>query len=234
MPRADDTMQTTFPTRSPAKSKFARFAPMVIAALLAVPLAGVALSMLFTKTDPGKHKVVTQITLVTPPPPPPPKPKEEPPEPPKMKEEVKIDDPKPLDDPKPAEQPPPGPIGVDAAGSGPGDGFGLAGRPGGRDIIAGSGGGGLGFTVFGSSTARYIAQELARDPKLKAASYKIEIRIWLSKEGKFEREEIVRGTGDRELDALITAGLREITALQQPVPPNLPQPMRIRVTSSDA
>jgi hypothetical protein len=92
----------------------------------------------------------------------------------------------------------------------------------------------LGLTLFGSSTARHIAQELARDPKLKSSTYQIEVRVWLSRDGRFERQEIVRGTGDRELDALIRSGLNQISSLQQPVPQNLPQPLRIRVTSSDA
>jgi protein TonB len=227
-----------FPKRTSAASKGRRFVPLVIGLCLGLPLLGVALNALFTKTEPGKHKMVTQITLVAPPPPPPPpKPEEKPPDPPKMKEEVKLDNPKPTEEPKPAqEQPPAGPLGVDAQGSGPGDGFGLAGRPGGRDLIASSnlGGGGLGMTVFGSSVARHIAQELGRDPKLKNVSYRIEVRVWLAKDGRFEREEILKGTGDQELDSTIREGLRQLSAYQQTMPSNAPRSMRIRVISSDA
>jgi len=216
------------------KSRWQRLLPLVAGVVLGAPLVVVALTMLFTKTDPGRHKVVTQISLIAPPPPPP-KPPEEKPPPPRMKEEVKLDEPKPVDQPKAApDQPPPGPLGLDATGTGPGDGFGLAGRPGGRDIVMGTGGGGLGASLFGSSTARHIAQQLARDPKLKGTPYRIEVRIWLSKDGRFEREEIVKGTGDRELDSLIGNALRQVSALQQPPPPNVRQPLLIRVTSSDA
>lgn len=215
-----------------------RYLPLIVGLCLGVPLFGLALNALFTKTEPGKHRMVTQITLVAPPPPPPPpKPEEKPPDPPKMKEEVKLEQPKPADEPKPVQdQQPAGPLGVDAQGSGPGDGFGLAGRPGGRDLIAsaGGGGGGLGNTMFGSSVARHIAQELGRDPKLKNVTYKIEVRIWLSKDGRIERGEIVRGTGDRDLDAVIREDLGQLSALQQAVPQNMPPSMRIRVTSSDA
>jgi len=220
--------------RAQPQSRARRLLPLALGLVLGLALLGGALSMLFTKTDPGKHKSVTQISLI--PPPPPPKPPEKPPEPPKVKEEVKLDDPKPVDEPKPApQQPPAGPLGVDAQGTGPGDGFGLAGRPGGRDItVGGGGGGGLGLNLFGSSTARHIAQELARDPKLKSAVYKIEIRVWLTRDGRFQREEIVRGSGDPELDALIRAGLNQLGGLSTPVPQDLPQPLRIRVTSSDA
>jgi len=206
----------------------------VLGLLVGLPLLGLAVATLFSRVDPPKHKSVVQIALVALPPPPPPKPQEEPPKP---KEEVKIDEPKPTpDEPKPTPQePPPGPIGVDAQGTGPGDSFGLAGRPGGRDIIgSGGGGGGLNLTLFGTSAARHIAQELARDPRLKSANYKVEIRVWLSKDGHFEREEIVHGSGDSEIDRLIRDGLRQIGAIQTPVPENLPQPLRIRVLSSDA
>lgn len=220
----------------PAK-RTRRIPSLLIGLGLGVPLLALALSMLFSKTDVARHKMVTQITLVVPPPPPPPPPKPPEEKPPPPKEEVKIEQPKPVEEAKPApEQPPAGPLGLDANGNGPGDSFGLVGRPGGRDITVGGGGGGsgMGLSLFGSATARHIAQELARDPKLKSVSYKIEIRVWLSKDGRFEREEIVRGTGDRELDALIRAGLGQLGALTTPVPQNLPQPLRIRVTSSDA
>ena len=223
------------PTSRPKASRKTRYLPLFIGLCLGMPLLGLTLSALFLKGEPSKHKTVTQISLVAPPPPPP-KTEEPPPEPPKMKEEINLDQPRPVDEPQPsAEQPPAGPLGIDAQGSGPGDSFGLVGRPGGRDItLSEIGGGRLGFTAFGSSAARHIAQELARDPKLKSTPYQIEVRVWLSKDGRFEREEIVRGTGDRELDALIRAGLNQLTSLQQPIPQNLPQPLRIRVTSSDA
>jgi protein TonB len=210
-----------------------RYMPLALGLGLGLPLLGIAISALFTKVEPGKHKIVTQITLVAPPPPPPP-PQPKPPEPEKVKEEVKIEQPKPEPKPEPS-APPPGPLGLDAKGSGPGDSFGLAGRPGGRDIIASSGsGGGLDMTLFGAGAARHIAQELARNPRLKNSIYRIEIRVWLSRDGRFEREEIVQGTGDLELDNLIREGLSEVGAIRQPVPENLPQPLRIRVTSSDA
>lgn len=212
-----------------------RWPVIVLGLVLAIPLLGLALSALFSQREAPAHKPVVRISIITPtpPPPPPPKPQEEPPKP---KEEVKLDVPKPTaEEPKPLPQePPPGPLGVDAQGSGPGDSFGLAGRPGGRDIIGSVGGGGIGLSLFGSNAARQIAQDLARDPRLKQAVYKVEIRIWLSKDGHLQREEIVRGTGDRDLDALIRNGLKEISVLHISVPDNLPQPLLIRVTSKDA
>jgi len=213
-----------------------RWPAIVLGIVLAIPLLGLALSTLFGQTQPPAHKPVVRISLIAPPPPPPPpKPQEEPPKP---KEQIKLDLPKPIPEeepkPLPQEPPPPGPLGVDAQGNGPGDSFGLAGRPGGRDIVGSVGGSGMALSLFGSNAARQIAQDLARNPRLKHAAYKVEILIWLSKDGHLQREEIVRGTGDRDLDALLRSGLKEISVLRISIPENLPQPLLIRVTSKDA
>jgi protein TonB len=204
------------------------------AAGLAVGAAMVAVvaSALLTKT-PQDHRKYTQIVVLRLPPPPPPP--EKPPEPPKPQDIVKLEQPRPLDEPKPQEQPPAGPLGVDAKGTGPGDSFGLAGRPGGHDItLGGQGGGGLGQGLFGNAAARFIAQELARDEKLRGTGYRVELRVWISPDGHFERYELVRGTGNADTDALIREGLTHLGTYRQPIPENIQQPLRIRVTSSDA
>ena len=210
--------------------------------LLLVLISWLVLKFLLVKTEPEiKHKVA-QITLVRPPPPPPPPPKppEKLPEPPKIKEEVKVDPPKPADEPKPAatpEAPPPGPLGVDAAGTGPGDSFGLAGRPGGRDVtLGGSGGagGGLSTTLFANGVARQIAQELGRSGSLRNVEYRVDLRVWIDRDGRIERHEITRSSGDAAIDKLIAEGLAHISAVRQSLPENLKQPLRIRVTSADA
>ncbi|MBV8242750.1 MAG: hypothetical protein JOY75_18365, partial [Hyphomicrobiales bacterium] len=147
-----------------------------LAAALAVGtgLIAVVTSALLTKA-PRDHHRVTQVIVLRVPPPPPPKPPEKPPEPPRPQDVVKLEQPRPLDEPKEQqEQPQAGPLGLDSQGTGPGDGFGLAGRPGGRDItLGGKGGGGLGQTLFGNATARFIAQELARDEKLRGTGYRV-------------------------------------------------------------
>ena len=196
-----------------------------------------------------KHKV-TQIQIVRPPPPPPPPPKppEKIPEPPKIKEEVKIDPPKPVETPKadtpPPEAPPPGPLGVDAAGTGPGDSFGLAGRPGGRDVTLGEGSPGpkiggpptsaLSTTLYANNVARQIAQELGRNGGLRNVEYRVDLRVWLDRDGRIERHEIARSSGDPAVDQLIADGIGRLSAMRQGMPENMKQPLRIRVTSADA
>jgi protein TonB len=123
---------------------------------------------------------------------------------------------------------------VDAQGTGPGDGFGLAGRPGGRDVTLGGGGGGMSTTLFANNVARHIAQELARMGPLRNVEYRVDLRIWLTRDGRIERQEITRSSGDPAIDRLIVDGMSRIGALRQAPPENLTQPLRIRVTSADA
>jgi len=207
-------------------------------------LAGLALVWWFVdsqRADDGqeKRRTVQVKVLRPPPPPPPPAPEQRPPELPKLRDEVRIDRPEPVEQPQAQpEAPPPGPIGLDAQGTGPGDGFGLAARPGGRDITLGggaaaTGGAALGHSMFASGAARHIAQELARIDRLRAVEYRVEVRIWVGRDGRIERFEVADSTGDPTIDSLIRDGLSRMAALRSPVPEGLPQPLRVRVTSSD-
>ncbi len=209
---------------------------IAIALLVLAVAAWMAWKFLGAEKEEAPKRTVQRITVLRPPPPPPPPPKQEkPPEPPKVKEEVKIDPPKPAEQPKADAAPPPGPLGVDAQGTGPGDGFGLAGRPGGRDIVLGGGGGGgatnaLANATFASGVARHVAQELARDAKLRASEYRVVLHVWINRDGRVERHQIVTGSGNAEVDAWVTEGMARIGSLRQPVPEGLPHPLRIRVT----
>lgn len=223
---------------SPANSRklWKRRLGLAVVSIGALSFIGLISATLLKPMPADHHKIQQVVVLRAVAPPPPPKPPEKPPEPPK-RDEVKLDQPKPQDEPKPADQPPAGPLGVDAKGTGPGDGFGLAARPGGRDITlaaSGNAGGGFGYTTFASATARFIAQELARDDQLRTSNYRIEVRLWLTHSGRVDHYELVRGTGDPDLDRKIRDGLAQVGNLRQAVPDGLPQPLRIRVTSSDA
>ena len=144
---------------------------LLIAALTA--LAVWLYRLLGEPAEPTKKRAVQQIELLKPPPPPPP-PKTPPPPPPPPQEQQKIDVPKPDAPPEqPADAPPPGPnLGVDAAGSGSGDGFGLVGKPGGGDLIGGGGGGGGGnrFAWYGALVKERITDAVLKDKKLREAA----------------------------------------------------------------
>jgi len=170
-----------------------------------------------------------QVAILRQPPPPPPKPPEKPPEPPKLKEEVKIDQPK-LEEPKPADSPPDDPkpasdqpLGVDADGTAGSDGFGLAANRGGRDLLStgsGSGGGGAGRYYTGLLQRNFF-EALARNRKAPQSEFSVVVSILLGDDGRVQRAEIITSSGDPEIDTLIQSTLAEMPALRELPPSNL-------------
>ena len=201
-------------------------------------LAGAAWGIKLLISDTGKGpKSRTQVIAVLrqqPPPPPPPKLAEKPPE--IKKEEVNL----PTPEPKAADEPPPAQnLGVDAVGNGAGDSFGLEGRKGGRDITTiGEVGNGAGsrakFAFFTNMVQAHLQEELSRNQKLRSADYKAMIRIWFGANGKVDRAELMGSTGNTDIDRTLTTALAEISPLSSTPPSDLPQPMKVRLTSRGA
>ena len=200
-------------------------------------LAGAAWGIKLLISDTGKGpKPRTQVIAVLrqQPPPPPPKLAEKPPE--IKKEEVNL----PTPEPKAADEPPPAQnLGVDAVGNGAGDSFGLEGRKGGRDITTiGEVGNGAGsrakFAFFTNMVQAHLQEELSRNQKLRSADYKAMIRIWFGANGKVDRAELMGSTGNTDIDRTLTTALAEISPLSSTPPSDLPQPMKVRLTSRGA
>lgn len=201
-------------------------------------------------SKPGKpsQKQITMVKLQTPPPPP--KPPEKPPEPPppKPKEEVKLDEPKPTEQPKPAEAPPapaaPA-LGVDAQGSGAGDGFGLNSNPGGRDLAPATIGGGSAttgntavtraqYTFYRDVIVRHLAEVLGKVPELKDEDLTIPVAVWLDKAGRIERVEIQSTGMSNDRIQLVRNALLSGPVVRQAPPDNMPQPLRLKIRVQDA
>lgn len=200
---------------------------LVVVAGLAV-LVGMGLLVAhFAGGQAPKKPGVQQVALLKQPPPPPPKPPEKPPEPPKVKEEVKIDEPKAEpkpDDPKPADDKPASdkPLGVDADAAAGSDGFGLAANRGGRDLmLAGSGGGGGSGRYYTGLLQRNFHEALARSRKAPQGEFNVVVRVWLADDGHVQRTEVVTGSGNPETDALIQSTLAEMAPLREVPPPSL-------------
>lgn len=217
----------------------------IFLALLALAL-GVGYWLFKLVSDPAekpKKRGVQEITLQKPPPPPPP-PKTPPPPPPPKMEQEKIDVPKQEAEPdKPADAPPPGPdLAVDAAGSGSGDGFGLVGKPGGTDLIAagiggsGSGGGGDKFAWYSALVKERIQDAIEeaarRDKKLRAAGdIQRTVNVWVGAGGDISRVELVGASDRPELDQTLRQVLRNVPAVREGAPGDMPQPIRLRITT---
>lgn len=203
-----------------------------VALCLGVAIAlGLWLKDFLGSDTPQRKPSLQQITLIKPPPPPPPPP-EKPPEP-VVKEEIKLSEPEPepMDQ---ADEPPPGPdLGIDAEGTGSGDGFGLVGKKGGADLIGGSRGNPWAWydAIVNDAINSALQDALARENALKDKTYKIIVKVWIDPGGKVSRIALVENTGDAKVDELIKNVLQHLRALREGPPADMPQPLKIRVTS---
>ncbi|EIC28277.1 MULTISPECIES: energy transducer TonB family protein [Methylomicrobium] len=210
--------------------------PMIIGGVLALLIAvGVYwIQGLFEKPLQPK-KQIQQITVIQPPPPPPPPPEQKPPEP--EPEPEKVPEPEPEEEPPPepdeAEQPPGEELGVDAEGGAGSDGFGLVGKKGGRGLLGGSGGSAI--LWYGGQVKRRLEGEiqtlLAGSPAGKAA-YSVLLNVWVGADGRVSRAELASGSGKSDIDQSIRSALPKLRfALSKAPPENMPQPLKIKVTS---
>ncbi len=219
------------------KNQWLRRLPLLIGIVLSLVVATTVylLKDLFQK-GPQTKRVVQQISVLQPPPPPPPPPPEQKPPEPEVKEE-KIEEPEPEKEPEPApeqaEQPPGEQLGVDGEGSAGSDAFGLAARKGGRSLLGGTAGSLIHW--YGGQVKRLLDNELyplLEDTHAKKASYTVVLNIWIGPDGRLNRAELSDGSGKPEVDQAIRAALPKLRlALQKPPPENMPQPVKIRLTS---
>jgi len=204
-----------------------RFLPVAVLGVLVLLLGGGAFWLIrhfLNSAPPAQKKVVQEIHVIRPPPPPPDVP---PPPPPPPEEEVKVNEPPP--EPTPNNEPPPAEqLGLDAAGGAGSDGFGLVGRPGGRDLLAS---GGSAYAWYAGLLKNEILNRLQDDKDARKGSYSVLVRVWLKSDGSIERVALAQSSGDRERDRAIEQALSRISRVAQAPPPDMPQPVSLRIVS---
>jgi protein TonB len=178
------------------------------------------LKVMGSKPQPARM-VVQEVKIIRTPPPPP---REEPPPPP---EEVKIPDPQPEPEPTPNNDPPPGDLGLDAEGTAGSDGFGLAARPGGRDLV---GSGSSQLTWYAGLLQSAILAELNNEKLVRSRSYNVPVRVWVRDDGSIEKSELAKSTGDKEVDRAIERAVARVQRIPYALPAQTPRPITIRVS----
>ncbi len=216
--------------------RWLRNLPLLIGIVLTLVIAVAVyfLQDMFQKPAQAK-KQVQQITMIQPPPPPPPPPppEQKPPEP----EPEKLPEPEPEKEPEPApeeaEEPAGEELGVDADGGAGSDGFGLVGKKGGRGLLGGSGGSAI--LWYGGQVKRGLEEALQNelaDSSARKAAYTVQLNIWIAPDGSVSRAELSGSSGKPDVDQAIRAALPKLRfSVSKPPPENMPQPLRIRVTS---
>lgn len=208
----------------------------VIGSLLVLALLGWGVWKLANgKKEPPRKTVaqVTQLQLIKPPPPPPPPP------PPKQKIEEQE---KPQPEfktvtpdnrpPEPKAEAPPGPPALDAQGDGPGDAFGLEGRPGGSEF--GGGGGGGGGTAWGwyaTLLQQRVQESVQKQRRFKGQRFTATLQIWLGADGTPTRVELLKSSGKPEIDQALRESVSQMARPPELPPKDLPQPALVRVAS---
>jgi len=203
-----------------------RFAGVALVAAVGIGMV-LAIQNFLANKPPATQKKVQMISLLKPPPPPPPVEK---PPPPELKQEVKVPEPK---EPEPLpdvpDEPPPGPLGMDADGTGAGDSFGLVGRKGGRGLLNGAGDPAM---YYASQLQRRIEDMFAEHQETRRKAYSVVAGIWVGKDGHILRVELDGSTGDSRMDELLKKTIEQIQALAVAPPPDMPQPIRLRIKST--
>lgn len=197
--------------------KFLPAASIGVLSLLAIGVVLIVKDMM-QKTPPPRPRV-QMVTLFVPPPPK----IEQPPEPEIQKQEVKM--------PEVVEQPPEAPpagsdLGVDADGNGS-DNFGLKARKGGRGLLDGG--------PFGWYAARLdadIQEHIAGDKNLRRQRrYSALLSLWIARDGRIQRVEVTRTSGNRDLDTALRMALAQMQRVSDPPPDEMPQPVKLQITS---
>ena len=76
-----------------------------------------------------------------------------------------------------------------------------------------------------------LQDALSRNDKLQGAAYVANVRVWLDRSGAISRYELVGSTGDNKTDTSLQAALGGLPKLAEAPPEDMPQPIRIRITS---
>lgn len=208
--------------------RFRRLIPLLGGALIVALVVGGLIWLIRDmqqEQDQPKRQVAQKIQLIRPPPPPP-----EPPPPPPPPEE-KIEEPLPQETPEeapPEEAPPAEQLGLDAEGVAGADGFGLAARKGGRDLL---GTGGAAFAWYTSSLKDRMQEMLADNERVRRGKYQVTVSIWLRNDGSIEQIKLRSTSGDRALDQAIEETLQRMQRAPDAPPLEMPQPVTLRIVS---
>lgn len=141
-------------------------------------------------------------------------------------------------------------LGLDTEGGAGSDSFGLVGKRGGQDITTigsasfGGGPGGPRGQGQGGPMAKYagyaamlkdaITEELNSHANLRVANYDAIVMVWLDPDGRIKRVSLSKSTGIVKMDEDLHSALVMTPKLIQPPPPDMPQPIDLRILSQGA
>ncbi len=196
----------------------------------------VTFQYLFSSHAQQKKAVTTIKILPDTPPPPPPPPKEPPKEQPKEQpKEMKVEPPKPQEvPPVPAEA-----LKMEGdAGEGPSpfQSGTVTNDYKGGDVGTMIGGkkGLSAFAWYTSQVKARIEEALSEKKELSHVTYRLVVHVWIARDGRTERAELQGSSGDPVSDEYIRKALAEMRPITEAPPEDMPQPVKLRISSKNA
>lgn len=209
-----------------SKHRWQRHVPLVIGAVIVLLVGGAMIRFvvqMMADKDAGPQRPVAQVVKIVRPPPPP----EQPPPPPPPPEE-KIEEPLEQQEPEqaPDEASPAEQLGLDADGAAGSDGFGLAARKGGRDLV---GTGTAPFRWYTDLVAKSLEGCFSEDETVRRGNYKVDVKVQVDTDGSMRVLDLLGTTGNIEVDSAIRS--RTGCSIGQSRPIEVPALATVRVTS---
>jgi len=132
-----------------------------------------------------------------------------------------------------------GVLGLDEAGAGGSDTFGLAGKPGGHELLlTGTGGGGgnpnARFLQYAGEIQAHIQAQLNQFSALTRDCYSARVGIWVASSGTIANVKILKSSGDRRIDSDIRDALLEFPPMDAAPPSDMPWPVGLQVVAHRA
>jgi len=211
------------------RHRWLKHAPVIGGVVLVVLLVSALIWVIrgfMGNKDQKPPRTVQTVTLIRPPPPPPDQPPPPPPPPEKVEQQLPQNEPDPTPDNTPA--PPAAQLGLDAEGGAGDDGFGLAARKGGSDLV---GTGGAAFAWYTGKLKDQVTDRLSSDPRLHAKKFTVGVRVWIESDGRIKEVKLISSTGDRQIDSEISTALTSLSRLSEAPPLEMPQPISLQIVS---
>lgn len=210
----------------PATKQWQRYIPAVAGTLIVLLVVGLLTwfvrDMLNNKPSGPTRAVEQKITMIRPTPPPEAPP---PPPPPEEKIEQPVEQAEPEQAPDTADAPAES-LGLDADGAAGADGFGLAARKGGRDLV---GNGTAPFRWYTNLIQSRLQECFSDDERIRKGSYRANVKVRVAEDGRLEIVDLLGSTGNSEKDAAIRSLKKCSTGESRPL--EMPQLATIQIVS---
>ena len=160
------------------------------------------------------------LIATVPPPPPPPPPKQQP-EP----EKKVIEQQKPVEQPKAADNSPK-PVTINGPAQAGSDAFNVGAGSGGGDVGSGSG---IGEASYERYLGSALQQTVQNDDRVNHLVFIADMAVWVDPSGHITRVSVLKTSGDHSIDVDLVAVLESMPTLDEPPPPTLEFPQRVRI-----